>query len=207
MRDARSSTEGCRETLGRLLEGLTARHASTNRACFAYAPNTKVKRTIAARVIRGAVPNEEGLSYGLRQDQSQVTVTPTTVQDGRLPPSGDAAAFSGLQSIKQVCEPEGENPASSKPHAGTSPTTTVHGTSHDEPAASAGDRAWHPVPTSTVPASVITGVVEQATASNIIVITTTSALIELTLSTDAMYRVSLPPSTKRVCGFAIGHLR
>ena len=37
MRDARSSTEGCRETLGRLLEGLTARHASTNRACFAYA--------------------------------------------------------------------------------------------------------------------------------------------------------------------------
>ena len=37
MRDARSSTEGCRETLGRLLEGLTPRHASTNRACFAYA--------------------------------------------------------------------------------------------------------------------------------------------------------------------------
>ena len=37
MRDARSSTEGRRETLGSLLEGLTARHASTNRACFAYA--------------------------------------------------------------------------------------------------------------------------------------------------------------------------
>ena len=37
MRDARSSTEGRRETLGRLLEGLTARHASTNRACFLIA--------------------------------------------------------------------------------------------------------------------------------------------------------------------------